>query len=48
MFSKKKIEDQLDKIINAEDLQQKSLLLKKQIEFFKSQSPEFEYEYKDF
>ena len=48
MFSKKKIEDQFDKIINAEDLQQKSLLLKKQIEFFKSQSPEFEYEYKDF
>ena len=48
MFSKKKIEDQFDKIINAEDLQQKSLLLKKQIEFLKSKSPEFEYEFKDF
>ena len=48
MFSKKKIEDQFDKIINTGDLAQKALLLKKQIEFFKSQKPEFEYEYKDF
>ena len=48
MFSRKKVEDQFDKIINAEDLNQKTNLLIKQIEYFKSQNPEFEYEYKDF
>ena len=48
MFSKKKIEDQFDKILDVEDLQQKTLLLKKQVEYFKSQNPEFEYDYKDF
>ena len=48
MFLKKKIEDQFDKIINLDDAAQKVPLLKKQIEYFKSQKPEFEYEYKDF
>ena len=48
MFSKKKIEDQFDKIISTEDLSQKAELLKKQIDYFKSQQPEFEYEFKDF
>ena len=48
MFLKKKIEDQFDKIINLDDAAQKVPLLKKQIEYFKSQKPDFEYEYKDF
>ena len=48
MFSKKKIEDQFDKILNTEDISQKAILLKKQIDYFKSQKPDFEYEYKDF
>ena len=48
MFSKKKIEDQFEKIISTEDITQKELLLKKQIEYFKSQQPDFDYEYKDF
>ena len=48
MFLKKKIEDQFDKIINIDDAAQKVPLLKKQIEYFKSQKPDFEYEYKDF
>ena len=48
MFSKKKIEDQFEKIIDTTDIVQKAALLKKQIEFFKSQNKDFEYEYKDF
>ena len=48
MFNKKRFEDQYDKILNAEDIQQKEIFLKKQIYFFKSQKPNFDYNYKDF
>ena len=48
MFSKKKIEDQFEKIIDTADIVQKAALLKKQIEYFKCQNKDFEYEYKDF
>ena len=48
MFSRKKIEDQFDKILNTDDMSQKVILLKKQIDYFNSQKPGFEYEYKDF
>ena len=48
MFSKKKIEDQFEKIISTEDITQKVVLLKKQLDYFKSQQPDFEYDYKDF
>jgi hypothetical protein len=45
---KKKIEDQFDKISNSSDINQKETLLKKQIDYFRSQKPEFEYDYKGF
>ena len=45
---KKKIEDQFDKIENSTDMNQKEILLKRQIEYFKTKEPDFEYEYKDF
>ena len=48
MFNKKKYEDQYDKILNAEDIQQKIIFLRKQIDFFKSQKPFFDYNYKEF
>ena len=48
MFSKKKVEDQFDKILNTDDIQQQIILLKKQVEFFKSQKPNFEYDYQNF
>ena len=48
MFNKKKVEDQFDKLLNSDYTQQKIILLKKQIDFFKSQKPNFEYDYKDF
>ena len=48
MFNKKKVEDQFDKILNTEDSQQKIILIKKQIDFFKNQKHNFEYDYKDY
>ena len=48
MFYKKKVEDQFDKILYTDDIQQKVILLKKQIEFFKTQKPNFEYDYQNF
>ena len=48
MFYKKKVEDQFDKILYTDDTQQKAILLKKQIEFFKTQKPNFEYDYQNF
>ena len=48
MFTKRKVEDQYDKILNTKDIELKALFLKKQIEFFKSQKPNFEYDYKNF
>ena len=48
MFSKKKIEDQFDKIDNSDDISQKAPLLKKQIDYFKSQKPDLDYDYKKF
>ena len=48
MFNKKKVEDQFDKILNTEDSQQKIILIKKQIDFFKNQKPNFEYDYKNY
>ena len=45
---KKKLEDQFDKISNSTDNNQKETLLKKQINYFKSQKPDFEYDYKGF
>ena len=48
MFNKKKFEDQYDNISETDDIQQKYIFLKKQIEFFKSQNKDYEYDYKDF
>ena len=48
MFTKKKVEDQFEKILYTDDIQLKAIFLKKQIEFFKSQKPNFEYDYKSF
>ena len=48
MFTKRKVEDQYDKILNTKDIELKAFFLKKQIEFFKSQKPNFEYDYKNF
>ena len=48
MFTKKKVEDQFEKILYTEDIQLKAIFLKKQIDFFKSQKPNFDYDYKSF
>ena len=48
MFTKKKVEDQFEKILYTDDIQLKTIFLKKQIDFFKSQKPNFEYDYKSF
>ena len=48
MFTRKGTDDNFDKILNTEDIQLKTILIKKQIDFFKSQKPNFEYDYKNY
>ena len=48
MFTRKRIEDQFDKISNNDDIQLKTILIKKQIDFFKSQKQNFDYDYKSY
>ena len=45
MFNKKKVEDQFEKLLNTDDIQLATIFLKKQIDFFRFQKPNFDYEY---
>ena len=48
MFTRKGTDDNFDKILNTDDVQLKTILIKKQIDFFKSQKPNFDYDYKNY